>query len=335
MDEYSSTRIFVHKVKQPFKRTEHIQHNKPTQQHAMATDGVADVYTSFAAGEYVQLRGLKAKRHNEKVGVVVGPADTPAGEEETSAAEVEEVWGKGRRPVKLADGTVLCVRPENIVGAPFTVVSVGEDKGLGAVATRDIVAGERLLVDPPLFVAQDAGDINREVGKLTKTRRDAFFMLKDSHYFDNPTACSVFRTNALPLGAGSATSAIFLVAARFNHSCLPNVHHSWNANLNAETIHACRDIKAGEELYTCYVAWLERHICTREERQMHLHAHFNFLCRCEVCSLSKSTDIDLSDKRRHAAAVMHDRIYELISSGRFMEGVVMVEQLLNHLWLRR
>ena len=38
---------------------------------------------------------------------------------------------------------------------------------------------------------------------------------------------------------GSA-GGFFLLAARFNHSCRPNVHHFWVEEIGAEVMHACR-----------------------------------------------------------------------------------------------
>ena len=42
--------------------------------------------------------------------------------------------------------------------------------------------------------------------------------------------------------------AVFLVASRFNHACLPNAYHKWNEAIKRLTIHAQL---ANNSLTTC------------------------------------------------------------------------------------
>jgi hypothetical protein len=54
-------------------------------------------------------------------------------------------------------------------------------------------------------------------------------------------------TNAMECGQGAA---VFEVAARFNHSCVPNAHFAWSEEHGLETVFAVNDICENEvQLY--------------------------------------------------------------------------------------
>jgi hypothetical protein len=57
------------------------------------------------------------------------------------------------------------------------------------------------------------------------------------------TALSIFMTNAMECGNGAA---VFEVAARFNHCCVPNAFFSWNGTKHEERIYAVKDVDVGE-----------------------------------------------------------------------------------------
>ncbi len=61
---------------------------------------------------------------------------------------------------------------------------------------------------------------------------------------------AIYETNAFEAGEGSV---ICPEASRINHSCLPNVNHYWNDTTGRETVHAVKDIAAGEEILTTYI----------------------------------------------------------------------------------
>lgn len=86
---------------------------------------------------------------------------------------------------------------------------------------------------------------------------------------------------------------LFLILSRFNHSCCPNVHHSWNDTEGARVVHALRDIEIGEELSCTYIELDNTH----EERQAMLRHSYGFECFCEACSLSGQLRAH-SDQRR-------------------------------------
>ncbi|KAI1767299.1 SET domain-containing protein [Hypoxylon sp. FL1150] len=64
---------------------------------------------------------------------------------------------------------------------------------------------------------------------------------------------TIFRVNSLYLGPeGKYGSGLFSLYGQMNHSCIPNVHGSWNPALKQLTIHAIQDINAGDQIYVDY-----------------------------------------------------------------------------------
>eukprot|EP00741_Cyanophora_paradoxa_P015346 tig00000194_g14814.t1 len=275
-------------------------------------------------GSVVQLRGLSSPEQNGKIGLVLPSEDSKL------AADCRQ---RGRIPVILIDGALLCVQAANVrvlesspraPAAPAFAIRPVPGKGLGAVATRDIAAGERLLEDPPLIVATGPRDIERGLERLDDRQRAAFFDLRENGWREGRprTASGTFRTNALPLGAGASTSGLFLQAARFNHSCCANVHHSWNKEKGVEVIHTIRDVREGEELCTDYAASHQ----TRAARRAFLQQQFGFLCECPACSLEGEA-LAASDARRAEAARLDEAIPMHAHLGRPEEGAAMADAL--------
>ncbi|CCE29285.1 uncharacterized protein CPUR_02978 [Claviceps purpurea 20.1] len=92
----------------------------------------------------------------------------------------------------------------------------------------------------------------------------------------------IFGTNALPMTVGEQKKAgIFLEACRINHDCEGNAIHYWNDKIKRHTVHAIRDIDAGEEITLSYVLFL----MNRESRQKQLRESFGFTCFCRLCWL--------------------------------------------------
>ena len=77
--------------------------------------------------------------------------------------------------------------------------------------------------------------------------------------------------------------AVFQTATRINHSCVPNVHHSYNPVLKQMTVYAVQDIHPGEELYITYIGG-DATYETRFERNLKLDARYGFTCSCPACS---------------------------------------------------
>ena len=92
------------------------------------------------------------------------------------------------------------------------------------------------------------------------------------------TAISTWAVNSF--SAGDEASGIFQTACRINHSCLPNVCHCWNPILQQLTVHAVRDIKAGEELHTTYI----NGACRPKKFRQNELKRYDFTCNCDACA---------------------------------------------------
>ena len=106
-------------------------------------------------------------------------------------------------------------------------------------------------------------------------------------------------TNAYPTdgsdpNAVERSSAVFTHICRLNHSCSPNLHCAWNAQLGAQTVYALCDIESGTELTVSYLPTLEQ---PRDARRSALQAGFGFICNCIACSLS-GEGLAASERRR-------------------------------------
>ncbi|KAJ5100809.1 SET domain-containing protein [Penicillium angulare] len=174
-------------------------------------------------------------------------------------------------------------------------------KGKGLVAAERIVKGTRLLSEAPVFrVSRDNSNIKilkaiveTELQRLTVGQKAAFFDLTNIYGDAHSNSLGIARTNALPLeGSNKASSGLFLEASRINHSCRHNAQNTWNENIGELTIHALRDIDAGQEITISYLAGTSDFV----ERQLRLKETFKFTCKCELCSLPLAKR-QLSDDR--------------------------------------
>jgi len=150
---------------------------------------------------------------------------------------------------------------------PALRVSGADGKGMGAFATRDISAGERLIAEAPLARWSTRRDESSEgklqtfehmVACLTPAQHDAILTLsQDAMHGTARSMLGTWLTNALPINYDCATeqqleeAAVFTTISRLNHACAPNCHHEWNGRLDMETVHALRSISRGEELTIC------------------------------------------------------------------------------------
>ena len=178
-------------------------------------------------------------------------------------------------------------------------------KGLGVVAGAPLARGELLLEEAPLLVFQQQsfdvlfGDLQdvlveeklfekweRSLSEAVASRcgaeaREAFWALADSCAAGEKTALGLARTNGVGLTEDSA--GLFLLLSRFNHSCRPNVHHSWQEDRQVQVLTAARDIEASEELCISYLSLLG--LCApRRERLGELSDRFGFDCLCGACA---------------------------------------------------
>lgn len=160
------------------------------------------------------------------------------------------------------------------------VIKDAPGKGVGIFATRDIKRGECILSEKPLvFASRNLIKTQRAIDAMTDLDKKSFFALHNIHS-DVPTAFGIVRTNALPLGANAVDCAVYEVMSRVNHSCAPNVHHTWNSKTKKEYLHAIEDIATGSEILTSYL----EPFLVREDRMKFLRKNFKFECHCNLCA---------------------------------------------------
>ncbi|KAL2802204.1 hypothetical protein BJX63DRAFT_426235 [Aspergillus granulosus] len=177
-------------------------------------------------------------------------------------------------------------------GKPYIIRSIARKKK-GACCGREDSQGTRLLSEAPLFrVPRGNSNIQPLEGTvLLKMKYQATFFDLTNIYDDAySNSLGIARTNILPLS--DATGGLFLDASRINQSCRHNARNTWNENMGKLTIHALRDINAGQEITISYLASTSE----SAERQRHLNEEFKFRCKCELCSLPFPRR-ELSDER--------------------------------------
>lgn len=200
-------------------------------------------------------------------------------------------------------------------------------KGLGMLATAPLAKGQLVLEEAPALTfpwVQDfedfwhsGGDVPsvleaqlREwVEGLSEDAQREFWSLHD--HYASASACGVALTNALPVGEDSEGAALCLAASRFNHSCVPNVNHTWHEDRGVYTFRAMRDIEAGEELTICYATDIL--YGTAEERRDETKERFLFRCKCTACSQGPGRR-EASDRRRSEMRRLDDVVKKVLDA---------------------
>lgn len=181
--------------------------------------------------------------------------------------------------------------------SPFQLV-VDPDKGVKAVASRSLKAGELLLTEEPLFIIDD--DLSEPtvaaiVSALSPDEQAIFNSLANSlpelgHHR------GIVETNAFALLDDYGMDAgvgLLPLSARFNHSCQPNVCRTWDDDAQCERLVACEPVSGGAELCISYGTLFK----PRVQRQSLLRKKYRFACACPACSLPPAESLE-SDMRR-------------------------------------
>ncbi|RYP23565.1 hypothetical protein DL765_001079 [Monosporascus sp. GIB2] len=180
-------------------------------------------------------------------------------------------------------------------------------KGQGLVAKSSIPKGTRILSETPLFTVPNMSAEMLEVAvrpklkSLTKEEQRQFLALHNNFPGKYPFA-GIVKTNALPCGSGAVVGGVYPTICRINHSCLSNCHNNWNGDLELETIHAIKDICAGEEITIDYSDG-----GPSDTRRAKLRQSFGFDCDCVVCSLPPA-ELKASDDRRRRIQALDEAV---------------------------
>jgi hypothetical protein len=192
---------------------------------------------------------------------------------------------------------------------PFTLETI-PSKGKGLVASRPIAAGTLLISEPPLFTTASLSDpatFEKDLGAiiraLPREGQRAFLSLHNNFPGQPAPFSNIVRSNGYPLGPSSDVGGLFPLVARLNHSCRPNAQHAWDAARGRETVHAVRDVAAGEELTLSYHNGGQ----ASGERQAALRQFFGFACACAACA-RPAAELAASDARLRDAQALDARI---------------------------
>jgi len=221
-------------------------------------------------------------------------------------------------------------------------------KGQGMFATQNIPRGARILQEGHIFIlpiAEERLDAPRRFLSLSPSERAAYLSLavtpnrqrdavltqcieklpwKYPHMVTNLPVkrqlqiMAILETNSFGIPKPGSweigESAIFVNASRMNHSCMPNVFFCWNHNINKLTVHAMKDIAAGEEILANYV-----NICAYKDHRHESLRPYGFTCDCKACDLSTDHGKTSEKNRRRLCSVNRKLFYSHLYPNRYNE----------------
>ena len=204
------------------------------------------------------------------------------------------------------------------------------NKGLGLFAIKHIPCGTMILCELPLLRVP-SGSPKTVWGaycKLSDAQKATFNSLHGFHTEESKRGAALSRFLLDPYGIRPQNeevnrqladfervwgifsangfqipphdTGIFTTATRINHSCVPNVHHSYNPTLKSETVFAAKDIQPNEELCTTYTGGPASYK-TRATRIEGLERRYGFTCDCPACT-DQTGDSDARREFMHGIA---------------------------------
>ncbi|KAL8757398.1 MAG: hypothetical protein Q9184_004221 [Pyrenodesmia sp. 2 TL-2023] len=200
-------------------------------------------------------------------------------------------------------------QPTHTFGPNLYLIHDIPPKGRGLIAGVNIPKGQRILLEQPLFTSslewtsyQDfESHLSHTITTLPPAAHDTFFALHNANPTSEHPLTARFLTNCLP-DQDRSTASVYSTACLINHDCRANAHGEWNTDAKAATIHAVRDINAGEEITMNYVSGK-----VKEVRDDKLNRLFNISCTCELCCLPPLA-IQESDARRTEIYMLFEEI---------------------------
>ncbi|KJA18993.1 hypothetical protein HYPSUDRAFT_204910 [Hypholoma sublateritium FD-334 SS-4] len=183
--------------------------------------------------------------------------------------------------------------------------------GKGVFATREFKRGDMILREKPLTTMTKSSvfaDMEAGVRNMLPENLARFLSLHNAHTGDcefPSRAAEIYTSNLLVFTNG--TVGVGFRASRINHSCAPNVRHSFHSATGELRIYALGPIREGEEIFNMYFSGRYIYGVPRAVRQAELRMVFNFTCACAVCTLPTEAG-QASDARRVRLAELSDRI---------------------------
>ena len=205
-------------------------------------------------------------------------------------------------------------------------------KGQGLVATTHLPVGTTIIEESPLITAENNSDGEDSITLDTAEIAANFRCLSEeqkSHVLSlhdpGPTSVNFFKLdeidkkvvrifmwNCINLCGDPEMnvdkSGLYKTISRINHSCAPNVVWSWiqrDTSKSIKQVKVCRKIMEGEEILAMYCGGDDTFPC-KVERQMDLKK-WNFICKCEVCSLT-GDELTINDEARRKIKDLHEAL---------------------------
>ena len=113
---------------------------------------------------------------------------------------------------------------------------------------------------------------------------------------------------------GDRWHGIFKDAARIDHSCVPNAHYAWNADLGCLTIHIVVDVFKHDEIMIS-----SNDDLSYENRSKVLFEGYRFHCQCEACQ-TRTPLGDASVTRRKRMGEINNAMAEAETTGAEVES---------------
>ena len=173
-----------------------------------------------------------------------------------------------------------------------------------------IAKGQRIIQEQALFTSSlrwksyqaFEASLSSTIASLPLDKQETFFAFQNATPDNKYPLVARFRTNCLPI-RDELEAGIFATACMINHSCQANVTGGWNPEAMAQTVHATRAIKAGEELTINYVL-----AYTSDVRKEKLGRIFGIVCSCGPLP---PIEIERSDARRRRITTLLEGLEDM------------------------
>jgi len=179
-------------------------------------------------------------------------------------------------------------------------------KGKGIVALRDIEIGEVLLKEKPLLLFPAGNGLTEALTKMPEINKRRVMQLYDRENTANTKrVLGILMTNCL--AGRCATSVLYYMISRFNHSCIPNVIIDQQF---PTSVTAIENIKEGMEISWCYNG--DAMYQDRWTRNEELSQGWSIpYCKCPCCTL-QGEEAKQSDANRLALKDVEHKIAKSI-----------------------
>lgn len=122
--------------------------------------------------------------------------------------------------------------------------------------------------------------------------------------------------------------AIHDTLSRFNHSCVPNVHHCIDKDNETHCV-TIRPIKKGDQIFINYLG--EKEFEDEEDRRRYLEETWGFNCCCEKCRL-RGLKIDNYSGIHHKSYLFIEQNFKQIKSKELKKECIQFLNETGHLW---